>query len=312
VIASAEKKQLIANPPVGKTVSFVLTSNINRPNGGLLERFVGAYIPYLGITFNGATPTDSDKSAPLMTVDIVRQYDGWVDFPLNPLNLLADLNASLGALFLHGDNFNVWGPLQLQGSYQDTAYYLAPSQVLPLLIPLAQIPLIGLPLAKALDPPLRVLVETGYNRTINPGQPTPVDFLYTPNPADTMKDFIVAIPTGWDDAIAQMTGQADNRPFGTAPQPVYGVGGPPVYAGAVDPYRSANSEPLRPVELPQQVVPDPGNSSNTQSKRGTKPRQPGAAVINASQQRPTVRARPYSGTQRGGPRTLQPEPAAAR
>ena len=34
-------------------------SNPNRPNGGILERFVGAYIPILGVTFSGAMTTNS-------------------------------------------------------------------------------------------------------------------------------------------------------------------------------------------------------------------------------------------------------------
>lgn len=236
IIASHVKSDLIAHPDTDKTISFVLLSNQNRPNGGVLERFVGAYIPIFGITFNGATPTDSPQSTPLTTVDIAAQYDGWADFPNNPLRLLASLNAVLGMFFMHGDVKAFSGDPQLQGHYQDTTYYLMPAESLPLVIPLSKIPVIGLPLARALDPPLRVLVEAGYNRTINPGQPTPAKYLYFPNPIRTLVDFAVAIPTGWDDAITTVTGNPADRPFRTTPQPVYGVGGPPVYSGAVDPY----------------------------------------------------------------------------
>ena len=236
IISSIEKSNLIAHPIAGTTVSFILLSNQNRPNGGLLERFVGAYIPILDIPFNGATPTNSPQPTPLTTVDDAGQYDGWADFPNNPLNLLADLNAVLGATFVHPRLRAFEGTPQLQGQFQDTTYYLQPTSILPLLAPLTLIPVIGTPLAKALDPPLRVLVETAYNRTINPGQPTPANFFYFPNPIKTLVNFVVAIPTGWDDAIGYVTGNPANRPFRTAPQPVYGVGGPPVYAGAVDPY----------------------------------------------------------------------------
>lgn len=240
VIASQVKTAL--NPePTDSAVSFVLVSNPSRPNGGLLERFVGAYIPLLGMSFTGATPTNSSRTAPLLTVDSARQYDGWVDFPNNPLNLIATVNAFLGAQFLHNQYLYSDGPPLLQGYYQDTTYYLGPTTVLPVLIPLSQIPLIGMPLAEALDPPLRVLVETGYDRAINPGQPTVACYTYFPNPFKTLVDFAVAIPTGWDDAISYMTGGA--RPFGTAPQSIYGVGGPPVYAGAVDPYIAPVNRP---------------------------------------------------------------------
>lgn len=235
-ISTYEKAYLIAHPPVGTAVSFDLVSNPNRPNGGLLERFVGAFIPFIGITFNGATPTNSPTTAPLTTVDVARQYDGWADFPTNPLNVLAVLNSILGAGFYHSAYRDIDAPAQLQGYFQDTTYFLERTALVPLLEPLARIPFVGLPLAVALDAPLRVLVETGYDRTINPGQPTPARYLYFPDPIRTLINFAVAIPTGWDDAIAFTTADPTNRPFRTAPQPVYGVGGPPVYAGAVDPY----------------------------------------------------------------------------
>ncbi|MEX0581147.1 MAG: PE-PPE domain-containing protein [Mycobacterium sp.] len=236
VIAGVQKSHLIAEPVAGRTVSFVLLANPNRPNGGLLERFVGAYIPVLGISFNGATPTNSPQSAPLTTVDITRQYDGYSDVPTNPLNLLADLNALMGAALLHDRYLDVDSPALLQGQYRDTTYYLAPTRLLPLLSPVAAVPVIGMPIAQLLDAPLRVLVEAGYDRTINPGQPTPAKYLYVPNPIKTAISFANAIPTGWDDAISYVSGDPLNRPFRTKPQPVYGVGGPPVYAGAVDPY----------------------------------------------------------------------------
>jgi hypothetical protein len=237
-IASMEKSWLIAHPPSG-SVSFVLMGNPGRPNGGILERFVGDHIPIAGFTFTGAAPTNSPKPTPLTTVDVTRQYDPVSDFPTNPLNVLADLNVLAGALYVHPETgYFTADTILLQGQYQDTTYYLAPTKTLPLLMPLAQLPLIGPSLAAALDPPLRVLIEAGYDRTINPGQPTPAKFLYIPNPIKTAIDFIAAIPTGWDDAIASGTGNPADRPFHTTPQPTYGVGGPPVYTGAVDPYRS--------------------------------------------------------------------------
>lgn len=259
VISAREKADLIARPALGKTVSFILLSNQGRPNGGVLERFVGAYIPILDIVFTGATPTDSSPTAPLTTVDIASQYDGWADFPNNPLNLLADLNAVMGMVFLHAAMHRFEGTRELQGQYQDTTYYLQPSRLLPILFPLSYIPILGSALAAVLDAPLRVLVETGYDRTINPGEPSPANFCYLPNPIKTIVDLAVAIPTGWDDAIAAITGNPANRPFRTAPQPVYGVGGPPVYRGAVDPYgppvpASADAVAQQVIDGPSAVV----------------------------------------------------------
>lgn len=70
-IATIEKRHLAAENP-DLPVSFVLIANPNRPNGGILQRFEGAYIPILGVTFDGATPTATNVE----TVDVTRQYDG--------------------------------------------------------------------------------------------------------------------------------------------------------------------------------------------------------------------------------------------
>ncbi len=234
-IASIQKSDLIAHPPSG-TVSFVFVSNPNRPNGGILERFVGTRIPILGVTFNGATVTNSPQPTPLTTVDAVHQYDPVADFPTNPLNLLADINTLMGFLYEHPEEG--FGTPVLQGQFRDTTYYLIPTVTgeLPIIRPLNLLPWLGPLLTQVLDPPLRVLVETGYDRTINPGAPTPAKYLYFPNPISTTVNFLTAIPTGWDNGIAYLTGDPADRPFGTTPQGTYGVGGPPVNAGAVDPY----------------------------------------------------------------------------
>ena len=233
-IASIAKSNLIAHPPAPTTVSFVFESNPNRPNGGILERFVGVHIPILGVTFNGATVTNSPEPNPLTTVDVAHQYDPVADFPTNPLNLLSTLNSLMGFAYEHPEGG--FGTPELQGQYQDSTYYLVPAPTIPLLRPLELLPIAGPLLATILDPSLRVLVETGYDRTINPGTPTPAKYLYVPNPVKAVANFLLAIPTGWDNGIAYVTGNPTNRPFHTTVPGAYGVGGPPVNAGAIDPY----------------------------------------------------------------------------
>ncbi|MFZ0835216.1 MAG: PE-PPE domain-containing protein, partial [Mycobacterium sp.] len=233
-VATLQKRDLIANPQPLTEVFFVLAANPNKPNGGILERFKGLYIPIVGVTFNGATPTNSDPFDPMLTVDLTRQYDGWADFPTNPLNLIADLNAAMGIAFLHG-NYDGVGTPEAQGQYGDTTYYMIPTPVLPLLMPFDAIPLIGHPLAATLDPFFRVLVEAGYDRTINPGQPTTAKWLYIPNPISTLINLVAAIPTGLDNLISTITNNPLNRPFGTQPPGPYGVGGPDVDRGCGTP-----------------------------------------------------------------------------
>jgi hypothetical protein len=229
-IATLEKRALAAKYPGGHgspNVSFVLTANGNRPNGGILARLPqGLTIPIVGLTFSGPTPTDTIYP----TVDISRQYDGWSDQPTNPLNLLAELNALMGTYYLH-QNYDdvIFSQGKLQDTVGDTSYYLIPTPILPLLLPLAQVPLVGIPLAKTLDPVLRVLVEAGYDRTISPGQPALYNPLYFPNPIAFGVNLIVAIPTGLDNGLEDVIGI---RPLGTLTPGPYGVGGPPV---AIDP-----------------------------------------------------------------------------
>ena len=66
--------------------------------GGIMQRFSGLHIPGLGVTFDGATPTDScdadgaDCRFPDRRYRVaVRRVGG---LPARPLNLLADLNAA--------------------------------------------------------------------------------------------------------------------------------------------------------------------------------------------------------------------------
>ena len=140
-------------------------------------------------------------------------------------------------------------------------------------MPVQQVPLIGAPLAAALDPFFRVVVETGYNRTINPGQPTQAQWLYFPNPIQTVVKLIAAIPTGLDNLISVLSGNPDNRPFGTPKPGPYGVGGPPVNTGCgtppcgtPTPYLAADTTPqLAEAKLaePTQVAPDPKPNNGT-------------------------------------------------
>jgi hypothetical protein len=303
-IASMAKSDLIAHPPVG-SVSFVFESNPNRPNGGILERFVGVHIPILGVTFNGATVTNSPQPTPLTTVDMVHQYDPVADFPINPLNLVADLNALLGFFYEHPEGQT--GNPELQGQYQDSTYYLLPTATLPLLRPLQTIPLLGPLLATVLDPPLRVLVETGYDRTINPGAPTPAKYLYFPNPVTTAVNFVAAIPNGWDNGIAYLTGDPMNRPFGTTPAGPYGVGGPAVNAGAVDPYgpptpaRELSTAPLGARTVERHPAGARTVERHRAARLAAKPHREGARITTGSHRRGDAVVRPDGGSRRSRP-----------
>jgi pimeloyl-ACP methyl ester carboxylesterase len=211
VVATEYKR---AHPDSG--ANYVLVENPNRPNGGLLERFSGLNVPILDISFNGATPVNNSPTATGKTVDVSRQYDGWSDFPAYPLNVLADANAIAGIYYLHGSTQDL-GPNALDGIptnhgntmyYQvhgDTTYYLIPTDELPILMPFNGI--VPDPVLKALDPPLRYLIELGYDRR-DYSTPTPAGLVPNLNP--------VTVATG----LAEATVQGVQAGLGQGPQAV--------------------------------------------------------------------------------------------
>ena len=74
MIAIREKRKLAEQYPgtTAPDIDFVLSEDPNLPNGGILARFPGLYIPILDWSFNGPEPTDT----PFHTDVITRQYDG--------------------------------------------------------------------------------------------------------------------------------------------------------------------------------------------------------------------------------------------
>jgi hypothetical protein len=249
-------------------VVYVLLANPGRPNGGILSRFTGFTIPVLDIPLSGPTPTGSagwtEGDAPT-TYDITQQYDGWADFPAYPLNVLADANAILGIVYLHGNyetevdpatDLAPGAPNTDTHTYGDTAYYTVGTDLLPLLRPLEQLG-VPRPLLVGLDAPLRVLVEQGYDRTTNPGQPTPAGVIRIANPITDVGNFLRAIPVGIDDGL-QAGGFG--RPLHTESAGMYGVGGPevtpPSPQQALDPgdqTRTAAPESDAPEAAPKQL-----------------------------------------------------------
>jgi hypothetical protein len=182
VIASVEMQAL--NPtntpggsllPAGVTLNFTLVGDPSNPNGGLLTRFPGLSLPSLGLTFGTATP---DNSFPTRIYTI--EYDGFGDFPQYPINVLSDLNAFLGIVYLHG-NYPYLTPDQILGATQltntvgptQTDYFIVPTHNLPLLEPLRAVPIIGNPIADLVQPDLRVLVDLGYGSTTQGWSPDP-------------------------------------------------------------------------------------------------------------------------------------------
>ena len=148
-------------------------------------------------------PTDTQFD----TVEITRQYDGFADFPLYPLNLVADLNAVLGIVYVHMYAFDVSLPPDpttspaIQGTHGDTNYYFFETEDLPLFGPLRTLG-VPEPVIDVVEPFFRVIVELGYDRSIPPWEPTPARLIPTLNPGTVATDLVNAIGEGINNAAA--------------------------------------------------------------------------------------------------------------
>jgi PE-PPE domain/PE family len=214
IIASFEMQNLLAsaNPPTGSQLYFNLLGDPMNPNGGLLERFVGLHLPTLGINFYGATPANTPWTTNIYTLE----YDGFADFPRYPIDILSDLNAVAGIVYVHptypnlnpqtlpaGDIVKLPVSPDYTGPLANTSYYIVLTPNLPLLDPLRAIPLVGNPLADLLQPDLTYLVNWGYGdpaygySTAPANVPTPFG-LFPPLSATTAlpADLAMGIPQG--------------------------------------------------------------------------------------------------------------------
>ncbi len=131
---------------------FILFGNPQRARNGL------------GPAFNGkdtATPTDTKYKV----IDICREYDSECDWPDDPSNLLAVLNASSGFLTVHMDysKVDVNSPSNLTQTVGNTTYVLVPTDHLPLLEPLRRFGFNAL--ADRLDTQLKPIIDAGYDRS---------------------------------------------------------------------------------------------------------------------------------------------------
>ncbi|MEO3760681.1 PE-PPE domain-containing protein [Mycobacterium sp. B14F4] len=213
-VANVTKRKLAEQYPAGTKapdVDFVLSGDPNLPNGGLASRFAGLYIPILDLTFNGPAPTNTQFD----TVEINRQYDGFSDLPLYPLNVISLTNALLGVVYVHMYLLDVSLPAEptkspaYQGKHGDTDYYFFENPDLPLFGPLRTL---GVPesLIDVVEPFFRVIVELGYDRSIPAWQPTPARLIPTLDPGKVATDLVNAVGEGVNNAA---------KLFGLAPPP---------------------------------------------------------------------------------------------
>jgi hypothetical protein len=144
-VATVEMNDLINNPDGANLndLSVTLLGDPNSPIGGILDRFqfpdgVGQFslspepqhVPFLDIPLSLATtPTD-----PFTTDIYTGEYDGWADFPEDPSNIFADINALIGMETVHpyypdptpGVNLDTTNMIDL-GTIGNTTFYDIPA-----------------------------------------------------------------------------------------------------------------------------------------------------------------------------------------
>jgi hypothetical protein len=194
-------------PGVGN-LKFVVTGDPNNPNGGVLERFAGFYIPVLDVMVNGATPSHTPYPVSIFT----NQYDAVADFPQYPLNVVSDANAVFGFVLSQHD----YGPPKSMGDYVqlptspgytgNTTYHMSLTQQLPLLQPLRKLlpKPYGKALADLLQPDLRVIVDMGYGSDNYADVPTPASLLEIPNPFTIIPDLAAGAVQGPQAALVDL------------------------------------------------------------------------------------------------------------
>ena len=269
VVASLVKKDLIANRPADTDVSFFLLANPMRPNGGVLARGPeGLTIPITRGSPSTARPRRTVATAGdcYETVDVAAQYDGLGgDAPASITNLLGRRERRARVTTTSTATFRTrsFDDALYQGSQGDTDYYIVPARRLPILMPFESF--VPSPILTLFEAPLKAAIEAGYARDVNPGVATKVGLLPFRNPVQAIVNIIKAIPVGIDDAIAEATGDEDNRPLGTDPvTSPFGVGGPelpdPPSAGDANLMFSSRKgeDPATHEEISGEVIPEEG------------------------------------------------------
>uniref|UniRef100_UPI0031DD7FB0 PE-PPE domain-containing protein n=1 Tax=Mycobacterium sp. TaxID=1785 RepID=UPI0031DD7FB0 len=203
--ATVYQDELAALPvsarPSPDQLSFVLLGDPDNPDGGLLERIAGVYVPDLGLQAYGPTPDDLYPS-----VIYTAQYDGFADFPQYPLDLPADFNALFGVEYVHPFYTDLTAAQIAAGVVEpvtaadtDTTYIMIPTQTLPLLKPFAG--LLPAPLMDLIEPPLRYIINLGYDPTAPANVPAPAQLLPDINPISALIGFGQSIGQGINDAL---------------------------------------------------------------------------------------------------------------
>jgi hypothetical protein len=190
-VATVWMNELIANNQANlDNLHVTLLGDPNSPIGGILDRFqfpdgvgqfsldpVPQHVPFLDIPLDlGTTPTTG-----IATDIYMGEYDGFADFPEDPSNLFADLNALIGIETVHGFypdptpgvNLDTGNIIDL-GKIGDTNFYAIPAP-LPTLAFMYDGGAAGHFFYDSFSPYATLMDDWGYGNPGDPGAGMPVD-----------------------------------------------------------------------------------------------------------------------------------------
>lgn len=188
VIASQEMNDLINNTPAGVDLSnlhVVLLGDPNSPIGGILDRFQfpdgldgsPQHVPFVDIPLSTPPTPTTDIPTDIYT----GEYDGWANFPRDPSNFVAVLNALVGIQTVHpfypdptpGVNLDTNDMIDL-GTIGDTHFYDIPAP-LPLLAFMYDGGPAGRFFYDSFAPGMSLGIDWAYGNPGDPGAGIPVD-----------------------------------------------------------------------------------------------------------------------------------------
>jgi hypothetical protein len=189
-LATEEMENLQAAAISDPNLSFVLLGDPSSPIGGILDRFqfpdgvrafslqsAPQHLPFLNVPLSMApTPT-----TPFPTDIYTGEYDGFANWPENPTNVLADINAGIGIETVHpyypdptpGVNLDINNVIDL-GTIGNTHFYEIPAP-LPMLAFMYDGGPAGQFFYDAFNPFLSLINNWAYGNPGDPGAGIPVD-----------------------------------------------------------------------------------------------------------------------------------------
>ena len=261
----SDQLRLIAgiDPALKERLSVVLIGNIDNPLGGPWTQlgFLGT-IPILDVTTG--MPTIVDTGIPMTSVHF--EYDGVGDFPQYWGNLPAFLNGLAGFWYVHGqmlwpNGYNETGlpngytpaeladqmnpdlhPENFRYDSYGNPFITVPTRTLPIMQPLLDIgAALGLswlvqPLVDLVSPALRVIIDTAYDRSADPGVPrylSPLPFNPKLNPLEVATDFVEAVGEGVEAFLGHFPGAPPPAPASPGESSLTATAGEATLQGAV-------------------------------------------------------------------------------